>query len=270
MMINGTSGDDNLTGTSGDDTFDLSQGGHDTAFSGNGYDIFNIGSTLDANDKLNGGNQFDILRLDGDYSAGLVLKAHTIQNIEQIDLAAGHNYNLTFDDANIDPLNPAASSFTLSAAALGAADQAILDASAERDTHLYIYGGAGDDVISGGQFGNNFILTQGGNDTVTGGGGQDSFFMGGTLTAADRIDGHGGSDEFDLSGDYSTQLVLAASTVKNLNNWVLEAGFTYNIKISDGTFAAGVFASINGDSIDAAHRLIFDGSKETDADLQVD
>ena len=69
--IKGGFGDDNLTGTSGND-------------------IFWMGAALNAGDKLDGGDQVD---LNGDYSAGLVLAADTITDIEKIFLASGHSYN---------------------------------------------------------------------------------------------------------------------------------------------------------------------------------
>lgn len=71
--IKGGFGDDTLTGTSGNDIFNLTRGGDGT----------------------------DQADLNGDYSAGLVLAADTITNIEKIFLASGHSYNLTANDGNV-------------------------------------------------------------------------------------------------------------------------------------------------------------------------
>ena len=100
-VFHGTKHDDDLNGTSGDDTFDLYKGGEDTAHGGAGDDVFNMGASLDAGDRLDGGADRDTVMLHGDYSAGLVLQDQTIQNIEVVRLGAGFDYNLTLADGNV-------------------------------------------------------------------------------------------------------------------------------------------------------------------------
>src|SRR5690242_10060317 len=101
MTITGTAGDDNLVGTTSADNFDLSQGGNDTASGANGADIFLFAGTLTAADRVDGGSGSDTVRLNGDYSAGLLLGATTLLNVETIQLSAGNSYALTTDDANV-------------------------------------------------------------------------------------------------------------------------------------------------------------------------
>jgi hypothetical protein len=52
-------------------------------------------------------------------------------------------------------------------------------------------GTSGDDAFTGGKAGDDFHLEQGGDDTASGAGGKDVFYMGGALTADDRLDGGG-------------------------------------------------------------------------------
>ncbi|HWA91744.1 MAG TPA: hypothetical protein VG889_17025 [Rhizomicrobium sp.] len=69
-VYRGTKHDDDLTGTTGDDTFDLYKGGHDTATGDAGDDLFKMGASLDALDRLDGGADRDVVILHGDYPQG--------------------------------------------------------------------------------------------------------------------------------------------------------------------------------------------------------
>ena len=74
----------------------------------------------------------------------------------------------------------------------------------------------GDDVID---------ISQGGIDTVFGDGGNDTIYVGGALTAADRIDGgNGGNDTLQLDGDYSAGVTLGDLTITNVENIQFFAG----------------------------------------------
>jgi Ca2+-binding RTX toxin-like protein len=267
MTINGTSGNDNLTGTSGDDTFDMSQGGDDIVHGGDGQDTFLYGATLTANDQIDGGGNNDTVILDGDYSAGVSFKATTMVNVENLTVTAGHTYFLTLADATL----AFGADMTVDATALGAGNFLHLNAAKVSSGVLTLEGGAGNDIITGGQHGNNFVLSMGGNDNVLGGAGQDQFTMGGALTFADRIDGGGDAsqDILELDGDYSAGVTFSATTMVNVNNINLDAGHSYKLIISDATFASGSFADINGLSLGAGDKLTFDGSHETDARLQI-
>jgi Ca2+-binding RTX toxin-like protein len=193
--IKGGFGDDNLTGTGGNDIFNLARGGNDTVHAGGGDDIFWMGVTLNAGDKLDGGDGIDQLNLNGDYSAGLVLGADTITNIEKIYLAHGHSYNLTTNDGNVAD----GAKLLVNAQSLGAGDSLTFNGAAETDGRFNIYAGAGDDTITGGALNDTFHLEQGGVDTVHGGGGNDTFDFGTSFTGADTVDGGAGRDTLALS-----------------------------------------------------------------------
>src|ERR1700733_1761070 len=189
-IFHGTKHDDDLNGTSGDDTFDLYKGGEDTAHGGAGNDVFNMGASLEAGDRLDGGADRDMVTIHGDYSEGLVFQDQTIQNIEIIRLGAGFDYNLTLADGNV----AAGGKLSINASRLGAGNHLVFDGSAETDGHYVIAGGAGDDTITGGAKSDIFHLATGGNDTVHGGGGGDTFYLGDTFTRDDVIDGGAGKD----------------------------------------------------------------------------
>ncbi|HUJ46713.1 MAG TPA: hypothetical protein VLV55_06240, partial [Rhizomicrobium sp.] len=180
------------------DTFDLYKGGEDTVIAGSGDDIINMGASLDAGDRLNGGAGKDVVTLHGDYSAGLRFDDLTIQNIEALRLGAGDDYSLTTADGNV----AAGARLIINGAKLGAGDQLTFDGSAETDGHFLIYGGAGDDTLTGGAKADVFHLENGGNDTIHGGGGNDTFYLGGAFTSADSIDGGSGNDTLVIAGGY--------------------------------------------------------------------
>ncbi len=261
FAITAGAGNDMLFGGFGNDTFDLTLGGNDTVQGSNGNDTFNMGATLTNSDKIDGGAGTDTLILNGDYSTGLAFGATTYTNIETMILTGGHSYNFTLNNAAVANNAP----MTIDASGLGAGDSLILNASAETDGDLTIHGGAGNDVITGG--GNDVIdISQGGNDVVHGDG-SDSIDVGGALDNSDSIDGgvamFGSNDRVVFAGDYSAGLNLAAGTVTRVFGFTFQAGFNYDITVSDALVAPGgqfvVFASTG-----AANWLIFNGSAETD------
>lgn len=239
-IINGTSGDDVLTGTAGADVFQLAQGGNDTASGLDANDTFVMGATLTAADTLDGGAGNDIVLLNGNYATGLILGASTLTGIERINLAAGHSYNLTTNDANV----ATGQSLTINGGALGAADSFTFDGSAESGGSFTISGGAG-------------------SDNLTGGARNDSFVMGAVLTAADAIHGGAGNDIVLLNGDYSAGLTLGASTLTGVERMSLAAGHNYRFITNDANLAAGQSLSVNASALGAGNTLIFNGSAES-------
>ncbi len=244
-VFHGTKHDDNLTGTTGDDTFDLQKGGEDTASGGDGNDIFNMGASFDAGDRIDGGTGRDVVFLHGDYSAGLVFEDLTIQNVEVLRLGAGFNYNLTTADGNV----AAGQALTIDAGPLGAGNHLTFDGSAELDGRFVLYASAGDDVLTGGAKADKFQLDAGGNDTVHGGGGNDVFLMGGAFTSADVIDGGTGNDTLSLDGDYSgADLTISDAQITNVET----VDFLAKITGNKTTFITGDIAGGHTLDIDVA------------------
>ncbi len=261
-IFHGTKHDDDLNGTSGDDTFDLYKGGEDTAHGGAGDDVFNMGASLDAGDRLDGGADRDTVLLHGDYSAGLVLQDQTLQNIEVVRLGAGFDYNLTLADGNV----AAGQALTINASKLGAANHLTFDGSAELDGRFVVDGGAGDDVLTGGAKADKFQLDAGGNDTVHGGGGNDTIVMGATFTAADQLDGGAGNDTVILKGEGDDFVQFNATTMTGVETLVLQGGtgVLYELATHDATVASGATLTIDASALTTANFFSFDGSAELD------
>ncbi|HEX3810772.1 MAG TPA: calcium-binding protein [Rhizomicrobium sp.] len=233
--ITGTSGNDNKTGTASADTFNMSQGGSDTVNGEGGNDIFNFGAKLDVNDKINGGSGDDTLKLDGGYN--LTFGSATLTSVETINLAAGHNYVLRTNNANV----ASGATLTVYGGNLGSANHLDFDGSAETNGKFVIHGGAGSDEIEGGQGGDVIYDRVGGTDQLSGDDGADTFNLGAFLTGADQISGGVGNDKLNITGDYtgSHALVLKTANIDGIQTLHLGAGFKYTITTADEGFASG-------------------------------
>ncbi|HEY2069806.1 MAG TPA: calcium-binding protein [Rhizomicrobium sp.] len=265
-FIGGT-GNDTLTGGTGVDTFDLSYGGEDHVTGGAGNDVIDVGAALDSGDHIDGGSGNDIVVLKGNYSGAhaVTLSATTLVNVETIKVAPGFNYDITLSA----PVSNANSNEHINGYFLGAGNSLHFDASAVSGQVYTLDGGAGNDVLlaapsTGSSQGDLFDLHEGGNDTAQGSSSHDVFKMGTTLNAGDMLDGGGGGDTLELSGDYSTPVVLGATTLTNIGGISLQPGFTYDIVENDGNVAAGQTLGISGARINNETNIIFDGSAETD------
>jgi Ca2+-binding RTX toxin-like protein len=217
-----------------------------------------MGGNLIAADHIDGGTNTDKVVLNGDYSAGLVFTATTMVNVETLALVAGHDYNLTIDNATV----AAGQTLRLQAGTLGAGDNVIFDGS--NDTtggRLILNTGAGNDVLTGGN-GDDVFRPGTGNDTIHGGGGNDKINMAGNLTAADSIDGGIGDDTLVLKGDYSAGVVFGASTVQNIETIYLSKNFSYNLTMNAATVASGETLTLQAGSLGASDAVTFDGSAD--------
>ncbi|WP_395015569.1 beta strand repeat-containing protein [Dongia sp.] len=264
-VLIGGSGNDTLTGGAGADQL-TSGAGNDTLSGGAGDDVVTLNAGLTAVDKIDGGADFDIVRLDGNYVVGVTLSATTITNVEQIDLI-GNSYKLVLNDAT------ATTALKVDGTALIAGQQMIVDGAAETSAALTLLGGAandtlgggaGDDLLSGGA-GNDTITTGAGIDTVSGGGDNDTIVLAANLTAADTIDGGSGADTVTLSGNYGAGVILGATTITNVETITLANGFSYKLILDDATNAVGL--TVNGAALVAANALYLDGSAEAGAAL---
>src|SRR5262249_33520555 len=93
--------------------------------------------------------------------------------------------------------------------------------SSDANRTLYIYGGTGDDTISGWAvttaINNLYIAAGTGNDTLTGGAGADTFvFLLGTLDANDHVDGGTGTSVDML--DFTGHGTVAAAQLANVSH----------------------------------------------------
>ncbi len=89
FVVYDSSGNDAITTGGGGDQINLQHGGTDTVHAGGGDDAILANGTLTAADSVDGGSGNDTLVLSGDYSAGVTFGATTVVNVEEIDLSAG-------------------------------------------------------------------------------------------------------------------------------------------------------------------------------------
>src|SRR6185312_6943677 len=141
-ILQGTVGDDTMHGGIGDDQI-VALTGNDTLFGDSGDDYINMAGNLTGNDKIDGGTGTDRVFLNGDYSAGVAFNPTTMVNVEILNLAAGHSYNLTTADATV----AAGQTLTIQAGSLGAGDAAIIDGSNETNGKFIFTTGAGNDTL---------------------------------------------------------------------------------------------------------------------------
>jgi len=249
----GSSDNDRITGTGSADRFDLSQGGDDSVSGGDGNDGFYFGAAFTAADRVDGGaGSNDQIGLEGDYTGAnaLVLGADTIANVEVIAALAGHSYDITTVDANIAPGH----NLTFFGTLLGAGDNFTVDASAETDGTVTIYGGLG-------------------TDHFTGGAGDDGFYFGpGRFdTATDTVNGGAGSnDQLALDGSYTA--TIGAAQVQNVEVLVLLRGLAgdlanYNITLADDLVGAGQTFTVFGLATETGFTL--DATAVTDANIRI-
>ncbi len=132
-----------------------------------------------------------------------------------------------------------------------------------------IRGTAGDDNLTGSSGNDNFLLWQGGNDTVAAGDGNDIFRMAGTLNAGDSLDGGTGKDAVILNGDYSAGVVFGADTITNVEVLALAGRHSYDLTTNDGNIASGARMLVKAGALGSGDHLTFDGSAETDGGFYV-
>jgi Ca2+-binding RTX toxin-like protein len=133
-----------------------------------------------------------------------------------------------------------------------------------------VRGTAGNDTLAGTGADEYFDISAGGNDTVTAAAGSDTIFAGAAFTAGDRIDGGNPIDdnvEFDalvLDGNYAAGVVLAATTLTNVEMIVLNPGNNYSLTFNDATVNNSTM-TVDGSALSAANTLTLTGSAETQA-----
>ncbi len=261
----GTAGDDNITGAFTYDSFDLTQGGNDTAKGKAGGDTFTMGAAFNGGDRLDGGLSYDTVYLAGDYSGGLVVTALMLANFEAMQMTAGNSYDITFKDG----ANSTLSSFLIYGLNLIGGNTLRFDGSQETTSGFQIYGGGGDDRLTGGEANDSFVLyySGGGVDFVSGRGGSDIFSFGDALTRDDRINGGLGRDSVYLTGDYA--LKFRPNTMTGVEYISVSNGYDYKLTFNDANIVAGGILQVEGYSLTDADRLIVNAGGETDGALYV-
>lgn len=254
----GTSGDDNQDGTNHGDVFDYSQGGQDRLSGLRGDDTFLMGAAFTPDDRIIGGSGFDTVVLDGDYSQDVyVLRTNTLRNIETVHLVANAaRYQLFFNDGATDP---GVALFVF--ADRDSAGGVWIDGTLMHENMLSVSGTDSDDLFIAGAQSDIFVPWEG-SDSFDGRAGDDTVLYGDGLDAFDIINGGLGFDRMVVNGDYSSEVVLGASTILNFEMLDLDTtgdGFSYAFRFDDGN--NGGLLTIDANT---AERVSLDGSQESD------
>jgi len=140
-------------------------------------------------------------------------------------------------------------------------------------------GDAGANTIAGSGLRELFMLDQGGDDTVFGNGGNDTFYFGGTFSAGDVVQDSEGTDAIILQGDYSAGIAFGSGEASNIRgiesislapgdftDWGDSAGnsYSYDLTMIEGNAAAGAYLKVNGFYLRPGEDLTFDASAVVD------
>jgi len=247
INLSGLDSNDTLTGTAGTDTL-VPGTGNDIVNALGGADTINMGANLNAADQIDGGTGNDTVTLNGNYSGGVTFSATTMVNVEAINLAAGHSYKLTTNNATV----ASGQTLTVDGSGLGSGNALTFNGSAETDGMFVFMSGAGA-------------------DSLTGGAGTDTFnFAAANLTSADTVNGGTGASVDTLT--FTTVGTVAAGAfthVSHIEKIVLANG-TNSLTLSDALVGSSdnmqlliVSGNAGNDTIDAsavttaANRVLF-------------
>ena len=264
-------GDDTFIGGPDHANFRLS-GGEDTVTGGASFDNFFMGGGLSAGDALDGGLGDDDLFLGGDYSAGLVVTGAMVSGIETLHITPAADVNLTL----LDEVYSGILAFTVRVPSFStpAGHYVIVDGSDETDSSFNFEGGISDDTFIGGALGDEFDFAtddggaQGGIDIVEGNGGDDLILFDEKFTRDDGVDGGAGFDELQLEGDYSLGVNFSSTTMTDVEQITLAAGFSYDLTVGNNNVTADGF-TVDGEALLAGETLAYDGAAESASDVLV-
>ena len=245
FVITTGSGADRITTGAGDDTIST-RAGDDEINAGAGSDYLNGGTGADIMRGGDGGDEYDV-----DDIGDVVVEA------------AG--------DTGYDWLWTSLAVYVLPENVEG------LEADTETGLGHDMRGNVLDNEIGGWLGDDMFRLQDGGDDVAIGYAGDDGFYFGAAMTAADRVDGdEGTNDQVALQGDYAAGLTLSAGSLVQVEALVLLSGadarygdvsgtlYGYNLTSADANVDAGAVLTVNMNTLRAGENVTFDGSAETD------
>ncbi len=263
---------DNPNATDLDDSIDSGLGGSDIIHAGDGDDSINFGSDLDSTDKIDGGFGFDTLFINDQVS--LTFGKNSLVGIEEIlvpfislPIDTAGAVSLTMRDANLI----SGGELIVDASQLPSNVRFTFDGSAETNGAYTVTGGAGNDHLTGGAQKDAFDLSVGGNDSVSGGEGGDTFYFGDALTASDTVTGgatDGGAIYLEGSS-YAAGFVFSAAMIQNISGIVVWQGHSYNLATDNANLTKGQLLTVDASDLAAGEILTFNGSAETDGRFSI-
>ncbi|HEX8307712.1 MAG TPA: M10 family metallopeptidase C-terminal domain-containing protein [Allosphingosinicella sp.] len=253
----------------GNDLVFLQSGGDDQALGDSGNDVFLFGGTLSGADRVDGGAGTDQIALQGDYAGAeaLVLGSNLV-SVENIAILPGNDLRFgdpgtNFYDYEIVVQNVAVATgvqLVVDANRLRPGEDLTFDGSAETDGSFFIYGGGGDDRLTGGAKNDVFIF-----------GGQGQWGSG------DVVIGGAGIDQLALRGNYSItfgagQLVgveqIGMVSAQDTRYGALGSSYSYDLTMVDGN-VDGIQMTVDASPLRAGETLTFNGSAEDDGSFRV-
>lgn len=265
-----------VTGTAGDDSLRVADARDYEVNALDGTDGLYFGAQFTPADFANGGPGRDSVLLQGNYP-GLTFGTGTtsnIEGIESISLVSGastafgdsannrYSYSLTMLDSNVS----AGQLMKVNGSQLQPGENFVLNAAAESDASLQVFGGFGRDSLRGGAQNDNFV-----------------FAHDGRFVPGDTVDGGGGYDVLYLRGDYDLDFNAAgfAGTLANVESIGLltsantefvgggDGDFDYRLVWADALLSAGATMTINASRLQGHETFVFDGSRESNGLLRV-
>jgi Ca2+-binding RTX toxin-like protein len=211
--------------------------GRDSLLGGLGNDIFFFAEERFASgDTVNGGSGYDGMFLRGNYTIDFNAPGYAglFTNIDNLTLtsatdqryARGGGTEFDYDLVLSDAIVGAGGQLTVSGALLLDGETMILDASAETDGTLRLFGGKASDTLKGGAL-SDLLHGNLGADTLAGGGGADAFryqnVAESNSASMDRIlDFTPGTDRIELDRIDANSLVEGDQAF----NWIGSSGFS--------------------------------------------
>ena len=218
------------------DKFEIVATGDNATITGtSANDLINMGANFDATDAINGGAGSNTLLLDGNYSPTyLNVTSSMLQNVDTIDLTAGHIYSLNIENGVVG----VGKTMTIDAAQLGSGDQANLYLVSDTTGRYVIDLGGGENSVN---------LNNSQVDIIHCGGGDNEIAFSGVLLAQDRIYGAGNTAVL-LYGDYSAGYAFGANQLSGEMALYLQSGYGYKLTMKgsfntvtlDGDYSAGL------------------------------
>lgn len=263
MNFTGTNSGESIQGTSSADLFEMAQGGVDTVNARDGDDQINFGATLTGADRVNGGDGYDTLTLDGDYSAGLNFGSATVRFIEHLEMTEGHSYNIRIHN------NTVAAGDVLKVSAYGVGygntgHYLRFDGSAETNGKLHVSDSHGNDTLIGGQGDDVLSMSYGGNDFLDGQGGSDVLMAGNNFGVGDAIDGGAGNDVVYFVGQQSGLIQLNGTNFRNVEILNVTGDYGASFQTADSLLADGQMLNVDLRSLAAGQTVNFNGAAEAD------
>ncbi|MBS9390989.1 MAG: cadherin domain-containing protein [Dolichospermum sp. WA123] len=229
--ISGGAGNDNLFGEEGNDTLNGGSG-NDDLYGGNGNDVVNGDAGDDqlysdaGSDTLNGDTGYDYYV--GDYS-------NRVTGLNMTYDPTTGNGTITVG-TEVDTLT-SIDSFRVYGGFKGTAFNDVIVGTSANEDWWGLYGGDGNDNISGGA-GNDKVFGEEGNDTLNGGSGNDDLYGG---NGNDVVNGDAGDDQLysDAGSDTLNGDTGYDYYVGDYSNRVTGLNMTYDPTTGNGTITVG-------------------------------